>query len=131
MYKLAMLLTTHKTERQMHPFNTATINMSAVNNSIIAQYQWTIGKTTAIYMVADEGFAEEWAPDFMTHPEHIDTKIKAIYNEYTDKHTLWNNDTLRAQLVEKVEAHADLVDYINGLLRNAEFVECCAQGEGL
>jgi hypothetical protein len=115
----------------MHPFNNAKINMSAVNNSSIAQYGWTIGKTTAIYMVADEGFAEEWAPDFMTHPEPIDTKIKAIYNEYTDKHELWNNDKLRAQLVEKVEADIDLVDYINGLLRNAEFVECCAQGEGL
>jgi len=115
----------------MHPYNQAKINMSAANNAIIAQYNWTISKTTAIYMVADYEFAEEWAQDFMTHPAHIDKKIKAIYNAFPDKHELWNNNTLKAQLVEKVEAHTDLVDYINGLLRNAEFVECCAQGEGL
>ena len=131
MYKLAMLLTTHKTERQMHPFNTATINMSAVNNSSIAQYGWTIGKPTAIAMVAGKECAEEWAPEFMPHPSHIINKITPMYDEYNNNRTWRNDKELTDQFVEKVEADIDLVDYINGLLRNAEFVMCCAQGEGL
>lgn len=109
---------------------TKTINTQNANNSIIAQYNWTVSTTTAIYMIADTDFAEEWAPQYK-HPEHIDTKIKAIYNGYTDKDELWNNNAQKAQLVKDVEKHKDLVDYINMMLQDAEFVECCAQGEGL
>jgi hypothetical protein len=115
----------------MHPFNTATINMSAANNSSVAQYGWTISKNTSISIIACDRFAKEWAPEYMPHPKHIDTKIKALYKEYTDNRTLWTDDACRAQLVEKVEEHVDLVDYINGLLQDAEFVMCCAQCEGL
>jgi hypothetical protein len=81
-------------------------------------------------LLADADFAEEWSTT--THPTHIVLKIAAIYNEHKAAvEDLWNDDAAMQACIEDVEEHADLVDYINGLLRNAEFVECCAQGEGL
>ena len=107
------------------------INTASANTSKVPGYYPS--ECTVVFMLADEGFAEEWGTT--THPTHVVLKIASIYNKHYEAHEdndLWNDDAAVQVVIEEVEEHADLVDYINNVaLQDAEFVYNCLCSEGL
>jgi len=115
----------------MQNLTTATTNKINTNNANTSKYPLTPSITSVVFMLADEGYAEEWGTT--EHPVHIIAKIVTIYNTHYNAHEdLWNDDAAVHAFIEEVEEHKDLVDYINNVaLQDAEFVYNCLCGSGL
>ena len=106
-----------------------TINTNSANTSKVpGMYP---SRSSVLALLADAGFAEEWSTT--THPTHIVIAITSIYNRHVAEHEdIWNDDSALELVLNEIEEHPVLVDYINNVaLQNAEFVYDCLCCSGL